>query len=396
MKKRKHQQGFLLNPFRFSVPGGGALTFISAASGALGTVADDDYVLLFLLGVGTDPAAPSGWKLEAHLAESNAYRLNVYSSLYDAGNAAVNSTNFPPGTNGYFFTLVYRSASPLALLQIGAVSEVSSTDATLGVAALSSTTDANSVLLAWVSNRDPAGTESSDESMTNRFTQGHTFFHVTAWEQSGAQSGVRNFTRTNTNDNFVGLLFEIGSAAPYYGTPLHQLLFTGSNGSTSITDSGSAGATVTVVGDAQIQSNRLALDGSGDYVSLPTSFTTLADDWVIRGDATLDAFESAFFSGNSGGGNFYFNIYAGSFLVGDGTTNPISLAVSGVTLGVNFTWQVENIAGVLKLKIDGVVKSSVPNTLSNYTITTLYIGSRPGIPIYTDGSIDNVEVFVNP
>ena len=184
--------------------------------------------------------------------------------------------------------------------------------------------------------------------------------------------------------------------SPGYGTPLHQLLFTGTDGSTAITDSGSAAATVTVVGNANIQGNRLALDGAGDYVSFPTSFNLQSDEWVIRGDATLDAFASAFFAGNSGGGNFYFNIYAGSFLVGDGSTNQISLAVTGITLGVNFTWHVENIGGTLTLKINGVVKSSVANTLASTTISTLHVGARTGIPVYLDGSMDNVEVFVNP
>lgn len=46
-----------------------------------------------------------------------------------------------------------------------------------------------------------------------------------------------------------------------------QVEFTGANGSTSFTDDGDSGHTLTAVGNAQIQSNKLELDGSGDWVS---------------------------------------------------------------------------------------------------------------------------------
>jgi hypothetical protein len=45
-----------------------------------------------------------------------------------------------------------------------------------------------------------------------------------------------------------------------------QVEFTGSNGSTSFTDDGDSGHTLTAVGNAQIQSNKLECDGSGDRV----------------------------------------------------------------------------------------------------------------------------------
>ncbi len=50
-----------------------------------------------------------------------------------------------------------------------------------------------------------------------------------------------------------------------------QVQFTGSNGSTTFTDESASAHTLTPAGHAQIQSNKLELDGSGDWV-------TIADD----------------------------------------------------------------------------------------------------------------------
>lgn len=181
-----------------------------------------------------------------------------------------------------------------------------------------------------------------------------------------------------------------------YGTPLHQLLFTGADHDTTTTDSGSAAATVTFVGNAEILSNRLALDGAGDYLTLPTSFNTTTDDWVIRGVANCPVFNNALVTGNSGGGGFYFEIYGGAFVVGDGSTNPINVSATGVSAGVDFAWEVSHLAGTLRLKVDGVLKASVANTLNSLAVTTLNIGARTGLGIYFTGELDSLEVFVNP
>lgn len=57
-----------------------------------------------------------------------------------------------------------------------------------------------------------------------------------------------------------------GSADPF-DKVLLQLQFTGSNGSTTFTDESYYRHSVTAVGDAQIQSNKLELDGTGDYLT---------------------------------------------------------------------------------------------------------------------------------
>lgn len=65
--------------------------------------------------------------------------------------------------------------------------------------------------------------------------------------------------------------------------------FTGPNGSTTFTDQSSSAHTLTALGNAQIQSSKLDLDGSGDYVSSPDSA-----DWVLTGDFCLEIFGVVF------------------------------------------------------------------------------------------------------
>lgn len=61
--------------------------------------------------------------------------------------------------------------------------------------------------------------------------------------------------------------------------------FTGANGATTFTDQSNAGRTLTTAGNAQIQSNRLELDGATDYVTAPDSA-----DWQLSGDFTIEIF----------------------------------------------------------------------------------------------------------
>lgn len=66
--------------------------------------------------------------------------------------------------------------------------------------------------------------------------------------------------------------------------------FTGSNGSTTFTDESPWANTLTANGNAQIQSNKLELDGTGDYVSSPDS-----DRWELFAvDYTIELFDVEF------------------------------------------------------------------------------------------------------
>jgi hypothetical protein len=71
--------------------------------------------------------------------------------------------------------------------------------------------------------------------------------------------------------------------------------FTGSNGSTTFTDISRWGKTLTAQGNAQIQSNKLELDGSGDYVTLADS-----EHWALLNlPYTFEAFGVVFDSNTS-------------------------------------------------------------------------------------------------
>src|SRR5574343_19561 len=72
---------------------------------------------------------------------------------------------------------------------------------------------------------------------------------------------------------------------PYWSSVVLQVTFTGSNGSTTFTDQSSYARTLTAAGNAQVQSNRLELDGTTDYVSALDSA-----NWQLTGDFTLEFF----------------------------------------------------------------------------------------------------------
>jgi hypothetical protein len=188
--------------------GGSPPTFKSATASGIGTVADGDLVLLFLLVAGgSAPTAPTGWTRIVNTSEANGYALAVYKSIYDAGDADADATNFPP-VNGYFQTLVYDGT--LDVLQIGTLGDSVGNDVT--APALSSSTGASSALVAWYSSRDPAaGTITSTEGMTQRLlADSYSFFDSVLWEQTGVQSGTRSFSRTGASFNHFGFLFEVG------------------------------------------------------------------------------------------------------------------------------------------------------------------------------------------
>ena len=184
-------------------------TFVSAQASGLGSVSTNDLVLLFLVDSdGSAVVAPTGWTRILNTTEANGYAVAIYKSLYDAGNAAANSTNFP-STNGYFETIVY--AGPRDVVQVGTLTDSSGTNQ-LTISALASGTAANSALVAWYSSRDPATTMTSADTpaMTQRLlADAYTFFDSTVWEQTGAQSGSRSINRTGSSFNHFGILMEV-------------------------------------------------------------------------------------------------------------------------------------------------------------------------------------------
>lgn len=91
-------------------------------------------------------------------------------------------------------------------------------------------------------------------------TQGFTYFNgFTYWAErydDGDTAEGRIVKATATAEN---------PPAPYVAL---DVTFTGSNGSTTFTDAGDGGHTLTAAGNAQIQSNKLELDGTGDWVTV--------------------------------------------------------------------------------------------------------------------------------
>lgn len=84
-----------------------------------------------------------------------------------------------------------------------------------------------------------------------------------------------------------------GSADPYANI-LFQVQPSGSNGSTTFTDESHYSHAITAVGNAQVQSNKLELDGSGDWIKLGTEsrkLMRLVDDANSSPvDFTIDVF----------------------------------------------------------------------------------------------------------
>jgi hypothetical protein len=76
-----------------------------------------------------------------------------------------------------------------------------------------------------------------------------------------------------------------------FGSVVTLLQFTGANGSTAFTDQSIDDNTITALGDAQVQSNKLELDGTGDGLSL-TPLRPKAARWI--GDGTLEFFGVVF------------------------------------------------------------------------------------------------------
>ena len=85
---------------------------------------------------------------------------------------------------------------------------------------------------------------------------------------------------------------DVAGAADPFSKNLLQAQFTGSNGSTTFTDDSHYNHVLTAVGNAQIQSNKLELDGTGDWVatdrSVRPNWQFLKDDFTGSDDFTID------------------------------------------------------------------------------------------------------------
>jgi hypothetical protein len=181
--------------------------------------------------------------------------------------------------------------------------------------------------------------------------------------------------------------------------------FTGANGSTSFTDIGPYARTLTAVGNAQIQSNKLELDGSGDYVTVPDSslFTLSGTDFTIEAfGVQADAFATAATLvskyNSSGSARAWIFQLSGTGLSysswSDGSTLSDSLgAPTTITIGNVYDLAVVREGTTVSLYIDGVLFAS--GTFDAQTADTsalLVIGAQASPANYLNGRLSAVRI----
>ncbi|MDX8513532.1 hypothetical protein [Mesorhizobium captivum] len=172
-----------------------------------------------------------------------------------------------------------------------------------------------------------------------------------------------------------------------------QAVFTGANGSTTFTDQSAAPHALTAQGNAQIQSNKLELDGTTDWVQAADSA-----DWQLTGDFCLeffgiefdsvaaimcpashyDAFSPAanqrgwatYLRGNVSPKKLELSIGTGS---GVAEQNQVTWAPSAVTA---YAIRFDRAGSTLRTLVDGVFLGSVTSTANSFNSTSpLAIGT---------------------
>lgn len=165
-----------------------------------------------------------------------------------------------------------------------------------------------------------------------------------------------------------------GSGVPLPASPSLLCHFDGSDGSTTMADSSPANRTITAFGDAQIDTaqsvfggSSLLLDGTGDYLTVPSSSDFLfgSGDFTVRcrlrrqtqsGDRVI----AAVWAGTSSQLSWLFGVSGSTdrlvfYYSTNGSSGNFS-AVTGTNVPVG-SWtdlEVSRVSGTLTLYIDGV------------------------------------------
>lgn len=212
-----------------------------------------------------------------------------------------------------------------------------------------------------------------------------------------------------------------GSADPYANI-LFQVQPTGANGSTAFTDESHYNHAITAVGNAQVQSNKLELDGSGDWIKLGTESRQLMrlndDARSSPVDFTIDVFGADVdtlastqtlisFWDSSGTSNrcwFLLVSTAGNvtfqYSTNGSTTTTLINYAAGITTGVAHDYRIVRSlsAGEVYLYIDGTKVATA--TFSAATVlfdaaTVLAVGANntsTGTPTAMNGRIAAARV----
>jgi hypothetical protein len=188
----------------------------------------------------------------------------------------------------------------------------------------------------------------------------------------------------------------------------------GTNGSTTFTDASPTPKAVTAVGDAQISTAQsryggasLLLDGTGDYLSFPTS----ADFAPGTGDFTVECwirFTSVPSSGYAGIANTMSSLSGGStthwhfgyragFGLYLGQHGNATHAYATWTPAANTWYAVAAVraSGTVRLFIDGALQTVVnPSALSaaNFSAQTNFVIGLIATPAYFNGYIDDFRL----
>lgn len=212
------------------------------------------------------------------------------------------------------------------------------------------------------------------------------------------------------------------SGDPYYDNVSLLLHFDGTDGSTTFTDNSPSPKTVTVYGNAHIETDQSqfggasgAFDGNGDYLTVPAAAFTFAGDFTIECWVYLNAasgyvpiMEGRAYATYS---NFICGLYPNNI---DFVTNVGRLTATD-TLAIN-TWHhiaVTRASGVIRLFTNGVVNAETFSYATDITpaAANVRIGNNvdgnflngylddiritKGVARYTDNFTPPTEAFAN-
>lgn len=192
--------------------------------------------------------------------------------------------------------------------------------------------------------------------------------------------------------------------------------FDGTDGSTTMTDSSPSARTISVFGNAQIDTAQskfsgasLLLDGSGDYLTAPNStdfsfgsgdFTVSA--WVRLGALGINQAIAAVWGNTGNQLSWYFGIDTNNdpvfYYSTNGTSGTFIASIHAVTSGVFHHIAVDRVGSALTLYINGALPYTTTHgaTFFNATTRPLSIGASEASGSYTNfvnGHVDELLIL---
>lgn len=210
----------------------------------------------------------------------------------------------------------------------------------------------------------------------------------------------------------AGIVRRVGGSSSVDKSSLN-VPFSGSDGATAAPDFSPYAHALTFVGNAQITGNALALDGTGDYVSLPNSRAfdiAVGEDFTIKARVRLTAlsgFATIFALWNAPSNRRSWALFAidnGTTFIKvlrfssstDGNTGgavETSSATDTVTIGAWMDVIVVRASGVITAYINGASVLSVTRNEAFYqnTADVITIGAAGNAASFVNGHVDRVQ-----